>query len=78
MLTEIAIEDIGVYRLPNMWRHQRIRVIRGENQHLATLAFGLGITIKQFKKLPRDKQDEVHQAFCQLTAPSSTPRMKAA
>ena len=77
MLKEIEIEDIGPYRLPNMWQHSRIRVIRGPNQHLAILAFGLGMTLKQFKKLPTDKQDEVHRAWCRLTMSSNMPRMAA-
>ncbi|MBN9033817.1 MAG: hypothetical protein BGO05_09870 [Rhizobiales bacterium 63-7] len=77
MLTEIEIDGIGTYRLPNMWQHSRIRVIRGPNQHLAILAFGLGMPLKQFKKLPDEKQDEVNRAWCRLTMSSNMPRAAA-
>lgn len=66
---EIEIEGVGIYRLPNMWQQSRIRVIQGPNRHIAPLAFGLGMTVKQFKKLPIDKQQEVRAAYNRLTDP---------
>ncbi|MDQ0998048.1 hypothetical protein QFZ34_003230 [Phyllobacterium ifriqiyense] len=49
MLTEIEIEDVGTYRLPNMWQWKRIQRVRGLNRHIAPLAVGLGLTYKEFR-----------------------------
>ena len=49
MLTEIHIENVGTYRSLNIWQLERVMKIRGPNRHIAILAFGLGMTIKQFK-----------------------------
>lgn len=68
MLTESHIEDVGTYRSLNMWQHERVMKIRGPNRHIAILAFGLGMTLKQFKKLPADKQHEVQRAYSRLVA----------
>ncbi len=73
-VTEIEIEDVGIYRLPNMWQFSRINRIRGPNRAIAPLAFGLGMTIPQFKKLPAEKQREVLAAYHQLTAPPPMQR----
>lgn len=71
-LTEIEIEDVGTYRLPNMHQAARIRTMAaGPNKHLAPLAFGLGMTIRQFKKLSPEKREEVRQAYWSLVAPSN-------
>ncbi|PWE52804.1 hypothetical protein DEM27_28800 [Metarhizobium album] len=73
MLTEIQIEDVGTYRPLNMWQLERVMRIRGPNRHLAILAVGLGMSLKQFKKLPLDKQDEVQRAYSRLVATVNMP-----
>jgi len=30
--TEIAIEGVGTYRLPNQWQGQRLRLANGQDQ----------------------------------------------
>lgn len=35
--TEIEIEGVGTYRLPNQWQGQRLRRLRGEERHTAVL-----------------------------------------
>jgi hypothetical protein len=72
MITEIEIEGLGTYRLPNMHQDWRIKNMpAGLNKHLAPLAFGLGMTIQQFKKLSPENREEVRQAFWQLVSPSN-------
>lgn len=40
--TEIEIDGVGTYRLPNQWQSQRLRCLRGEERHTAVLAIGCG------------------------------------
>lgn len=72
-LTEIEIEGVGTYRLPNQWQLRRINRLRGADRHTAALALGCGMTIRQFTKLPADKQAEVHRAYLALMSPSNVP-----
>lgn len=72
--TEVEIEDIGVYRLPNMWQSHRINRLRGDERHTAVLALGCGMTVRQFSKLPSAKQAEVHRAYLALMSPSNSHR----
>ena len=54
MITEIKIEDVGTYRLPNMYQFARIKnMAAGRNRSMAPFAFGLGMTIKQLQVLPK-------------------------
>ncbi|PBB21126.1 hypothetical protein [Mesorhizobium sp. WSM4313] len=68
-MTEIEIEGVGVYRLPNEWQYARLGRMRGEKRHTAVLAFGCGMTVHQFAKLPPDRQQAVHRAYLTLMAP---------
>lgn len=68
--TEVEIEGVGPYRLPNDWQYMRLRRFKGYARHIAMLAFGCGMTVRQFHKLPIDKQQEVHRAYLALTSPS--------
>ncbi|MER9524115.1 DUF3102 domain-containing protein [Mesorhizobium sp. M0292] len=70
-MTEIEIEGVGIYRLPNQWQGQRLRRLRGDDRHTAVLAVGCGMTMHQFNKLPADKQYEVHKAYLALMSPSN-------
>lgn len=68
---EIDIEGVGAYRLPNMWEGQRIRHMPpGPNKALAPLAFGCGMTVRQFRKLPADRQEAVRRAYFELLSPT--------
>ena len=69
-LTEIEVEGVGIMRLPNMYQYERIRAMApGHNRAIAPAAFGLGMTIRQFKRLPVEKQREAIQAYYKLTEP---------
>jgi DUF3102 family protein len=71
-LTEIEIEGVGTYRLPNQWQAHRIRRLRGAERDTAALALGLGMTIRQFGKLlPAELQAEVHRAYLALMSPAN-------
>ncbi|TRC93111.1 hypothetical protein FJV76_19180 [Mesorhizobium sp. WSM4303] len=52
--TEIEIEDVGFYRLPSMWH--RIKRVKLADRGVAIFAFGCGMTVRQFRKPPADKQ----------------------
>lgn len=60
-MTEVEVEGVGTYRLPNDWQYVRLRRLRGERHHTALLAFGCGMTVRQFAKLPLDRQQAVHR-----------------
>ncbi|MCA1492748.1 hypothetical protein I6F11_17650, partial [Ensifer sp. NBAIM29] len=69
-LTEIDVEGIGIMRLPNAFQWERIKAMpRGPNKAIAPAAFGLGLTVRQFKNLPVEKQREAIQAYYKLTEP---------
>ncbi|MDG4898297.1 hypothetical protein P9272_32710 [Mesorhizobium sp. WSM4976] len=68
-MTEIEVEGVGTYRLPNDWQYGRLGRMRGEKRHIAVLAFGCGMTVRQFAKLPLDRQQAVHRAYLALMSP---------
>jgi hypothetical protein len=68
-MTQIEIEGVGTYRLPNEWQYGRLGRMRGEKRHTAVLAFGCGMTVRQFTKLPLDRQQAVHRAYLALMSP---------
>lgn len=75
MITEIEIEGVGTYRLPNMWQEARIRRIANKyNRAIAPYAFGIGMTLQQFKSLPIETQQEIRKAYLALTSPANHPK----
>ncbi|MBM2711663.1 hypothetical protein JQK88_10435 [Mesorhizobium caraganae] len=70
--TEIEIEGVGTYRLPNQWQLERINRLRGLKRHIAALAAGLGMTTRQFMKLPDATKAEVDRAYLALMSPSNS------
>ncbi|MGY2995838.1 hypothetical protein [Mesorhizobium sp. URHB0026] len=69
--TEVEIDGVGTYRLPNQWQGHRLKRLRGDQRHTAVLAIGCGMTVRQFNQLPADKQAEVHRAYLTLMSPSN-------
>ncbi|MFD1982410.1 hypothetical protein ACFSOZ_06850 [Mesorhizobium newzealandense] len=69
--TEVEIEDVGTYRLPSMWQWHRIKRVKRADRGVAILAFGCGMTVRQFRKLPADKQALVEHAHLVLSSPSN-------
>lgn len=63
-LTEIEAEDIGTVRPLNIWQMARIKARPRPQQSNAHLAFACGMSVKQFKHLPADKQDEIIKPGC--------------
>jgi hypothetical protein len=67
MLTEIEVEGIGTLRHLNNWQIARMKKLRGDEAHIAAMAFGLGMTVPQFKRdLTADEREAVRQACCRL------------
>ena len=72
MITEIAIEDVGICRPLNMWQVERIkRMANRENKAIAVVAFGFGMTVQQFKTLTPEKQSACRAASLRLSAPDN-------
>jgi hypothetical protein len=69
-LIEIAIEEIdAVVRPLNSWQLARVGQVRGPNRAIAPLAFACGMSVKQFKRLPIEQQDQVRRAVRLLNSP---------
>ena len=70
MMTEIEVEGVGIMRQVNDWQMVRIKAISNSaNQQMAFVAFGLGMTIRQFKALPPNKQRAAWDAHNRLYSP---------
>jgi hypothetical protein len=69
-LTEIEVEDIGTV-LPNMWQQMSPKRVRGPNRETARFAAAACMSIKQFKRLPAEKQQEIRWAYLRLMSPSN-------
>ncbi|OQP84190.1 hypothetical protein BTR14_20525 [Rhizobium rhizosphaerae] len=61
--SSVEIEGVGVFRLPNVYQMQRIRRMKRERRHVAGLAFGMGMTVHQFCRLPVEVRRQVEHAF---------------
>jgi hypothetical protein len=72
MIREIEVEGVGILRPCNEWQIARIYHMRDkENAKLAWMAFGLGMTVQQFKKLPLEKRQAAWEAHKKLTSPTN-------
>ena len=71
MLTEVEVEGVGIMRHCNDWQVTRIRRIQGPNRYIAWAAFGLGMTLQQFKKLSPEQQKAARDAHNRLCAPDA-------
>jgi len=74
-IAEIEVEDVGILRPCNAWQISRIgRIHDRRNRAIAWVAFGLGMTIRQFKGLPVAKQAEAWAAHRRLVSPANVDR----
>jgi len=73
MLTEIEVEGVGIMRHLNDWQSARLNNMARARRHISMIAFGLGMTVHQFKQLSPEQQEACRKAFDRLTAP---PPMK--
>ncbi len=71
MIREIDVEGVGIVRMPNMWAQERIKKMPRHNQWTGWLAFSCEMSVKQFKKLPHDRQVAVWEAFKRLSSPAN-------
>jgi hypothetical protein len=70
MITEIEVEGVGTMRQLNDWQiHRMKRIANKQHRAMALPAFGLGMTIQQFKKLTAEQRHAAWQAYCRLTGP---------
>lgn len=72
MIKEIEVEGVGVMRHCNDWQVSRIkRMPNRRNRSFAWVAFGLGMTLQQFKSLTIEQQRAAFDAHAQLTSSCS-------
>ncbi|MDI7921742.1 DUF3102 domain-containing protein [Ferirhizobium litorale] len=71
MITEIEVEGLGVMRPLNDWQVKALRKMRGPNRAIAPMAFGLGMTVRQFKTLPAEQRNQAWVAYTKLMSASS-------
>lgn len=69
MLKEIEVEGVGIMRPLNDWQSNRLMNMTRARRHLSMIAFGLGMTVHQFKRLSPEQQEACRVAFDRLTAP---------
>lgn len=75
MHTEIEVEGLGVMRHLNSFQLARVKCIANrENRSLAFAAFGLGMTLRQFKALPLQQQKAAWEAHNRLYAADTYTR----
>lgn len=75
MQTEIEVEGVGIMRPLNDWQiHRARRIVNRQNRAIAFIAFGLGMSVPQFKKLTPEQQRAAWQAHNSLTAPHTMAR----
>ncbi|EHK52690.1 hypothetical protein [Allomesorhizobium alhagi] len=58
-------------RLPNMWQQASLNPVRGPDREIARFAAAACMSIKQFKRLPAEKQQEIRWAYLRLMSPSN-------
>jgi len=76
MITEIEVDGVGIMRHLNNFQLVRIRRIANrQNRDIACIAFGLGMTVRQFKGLAEAQQRAARDAHIRLHAPDAmSPR----
>lgn len=72
MITEIEVEGIGTMRHMNAFQMRRaLRIADRQNRAIAMAAFGIGLTVQEFKRLSADQQRLIWEAHNRLTAPGA-------
>ena len=72
MLSEIEVDGLGTMRQLNTFQIVRVRRIADKrNRAIAFPAFGLGMTVRQFKALSAEQQRAAGEAHSRLYASSS-------
>lgn len=72
MITEIEVEGIGTMRHMNAFQMRRaLRIADRKNRAIAMAAFGIGLTVQEFKRLSTDQQRQIWDAHNRLTAPGA-------
>ncbi|KAA3500265.1 hypothetical protein DXM26_20580 [Agrobacterium tumefaciens] len=72
MITEIEVEGIGTMRHMNAFQMRRaLRIADRNNRAIAMAAFGIGLTVQEFKRLSADQQRLIWDAHNCLTSPGA-------
>jgi hypothetical protein len=72
VITEIEVEGVGVMRHMNAFQIRRAsRIADRTNRAIAMAAFGIGLTVQEFKKLSAEQQKQVWDAHNRLSMPAA-------
>jgi 16S rRNA A1518/A1519 N6-dimethyltransferase RsmA/KsgA/DIM1 with predicted DNA glycosylase/AP lyase activity len=72
MISEIEVEGIGIMRHLNNWQIMAIRkTANPKRRAIAELAFGLGMTVRQFQALSISHQSAAREAHTRLYSPEA-------
>lgn len=69
MVSEIHIEGIGIMRHLNDWQLARLNRVRRDKFAETAAAYGLGMTVYQFKRLSPEDRAKCVAAFNKLLSP---------
>ena len=68
---EIEVEGVGIMRHMNDWQVMSLRkMAKGPNRAIAPMAFGLGMTVRQFQKLTEEQKRAAWEAYSRLMEPA--------
>ncbi|MDC7257398.1 DUF3102 domain-containing protein [Shinella sp. YE25] len=71
-MTEVEVEGVGVMRHLNNWQIRAIRKMPNRQRRAdAELAFGLGMTVRQFHGLSTPHQNAAREAHNRLYSPAA-------
>ncbi|MBB5041899.1 DUF3102 domain-containing protein [Shinella fusca] len=72
MITEIDVDGVGIMRHLNNWQVMAIRkMANSKRRSIAELAFGLGMTVRQFQDLSVSHQNAAREAHKRLYSPEA-------
>lgn len=78
MITEIEVDGVGIMRHLNNWQVMAIRKMANPKRRaIAELAFGLGMTVRQFQSLSFSHQNAAREAHNRLYSPEAFSQPKA-
>lgn len=75
-MRQIHVEGVGTMRELTDWELVRLSRLRGPNRVIAPMAFGLGMTYRQYRKLTPEQQRACWEASNDLTRPLGDMKRK--
>lgn len=77
-MRQVHVEGVGTMRELTDWEMMRLNKLRGPNRLIAPMAFGLGMTYRQYRKLSPEQQRACWEACNDLTRPEGDMKLRRA